>query len=94
MPATHECVFAEEQEPSGRLILGPCLTCGYSAMDALDQLRKEVDMWRATAAGLVKDMRDLADDFQADGNSRPLGDSAGGAWQKAATLIIERLERS
>lgn len=37
----HECVFVEEQEPSGRLILPPCLVCGATAMDALAQLRDE-----------------------------------------------------
>ncbi len=31
----HECVFVEEQEPSGRLILPPCIVCGTTAMDAL-----------------------------------------------------------
>lgn len=36
---THECVFPEEQEPSGRLILAPCLVCGCTALDALEQLR-------------------------------------------------------
>lgn len=35
----HECVFVEEQEPNGRLILPPCIVCGYTAMDALEQLR-------------------------------------------------------
>jgi hypothetical protein len=34
----HECVFIEEQEPSGRLVLPPCIVCGYTAMDALEQL--------------------------------------------------------
>ena len=38
-PEEHECVFVEEQEPSGRLILPPCLVCGMAAMDALEQLR-------------------------------------------------------
>lgn len=38
----HECVFVEEQEPSGRLVLPPCLVCGLSALDALDQLREAV----------------------------------------------------
>jgi hypothetical protein len=37
----HECVFVEEQEPSGRLILPPCLVCGLTALDALEQLRGE-----------------------------------------------------
>ena len=31
----HECTFVEEQEPSGRLILGPCLSCGLPAMEAI-----------------------------------------------------------
>jgi hypothetical protein len=39
---THECVFVEEQEPSGRLILPPCLVCGLPAMEALEQLRQEL----------------------------------------------------
>lgn len=38
---THECVFVEEQEPSGRLVLPPCIVCGVTAMDALLQLRDE-----------------------------------------------------
>lgn len=39
----HECVFPEEQEPSGRLILAPCLVCGCAAMDAMNQLRSEAE---------------------------------------------------
>jgi hypothetical protein len=39
MSQDHECVFVEEQEPSGRLILPPCIVCGCTAIDALDQLR-------------------------------------------------------
>jgi len=31
----HECLFAEEQEPDGRLILVPCLGCGTPAMEAI-----------------------------------------------------------
>lgn len=42
----HECVFVEEQEPSGRLVLPPCIVCGTTAMDALDQLRE----WEASVA--------------------------------------------
>ncbi len=41
LPA-HECVFVEEQEPSGRLICGPCLVCGFTALDALLRLYREV----------------------------------------------------
>lgn len=35
----HECVFIEEREPSGRLILPPCIVCGLAAMDAVEGLR-------------------------------------------------------
>lgn len=34
-PDEHEHQFVEEQEPSGRLILAPCLTCGLTAGDAI-----------------------------------------------------------
>ena len=37
----HQCVFVEEQEPNGRLVLPPCIVCGFTAMDALEQLDKE-----------------------------------------------------
>ena len=37
----HECLFPEEQEPSGRLILAPCLTCGTSAVDAISKLKSD-----------------------------------------------------
>lgn len=37
----HECVFVEEQEPSGRLVLPPCIVCGFTAMDALARLKAE-----------------------------------------------------
>ena len=48
---THECVFPEEKEPSGRLILASCLDCGYSAMDAMTRLKERV-------AEQAKDMKD------------------------------------
>jgi hypothetical protein len=32
----HECLFPEEQEEGGRLILAPCLTCGVAALEALE----------------------------------------------------------
>lgn len=36
----HVCTFVEEAEPTGRLILGPCLECGTTAFDALKQTRE------------------------------------------------------
>lgn len=40
----HECVFVEEAEPGGRLVLPPCLVCGLTAMDALAQQREALDL--------------------------------------------------
>jgi hypothetical protein len=34
-PDAHEHQFVEEQEPSGRLILAPCLVCGLTGGDAI-----------------------------------------------------------
>lgn len=38
-----EHTFVEEQEPSGRLVLPPCISCGFTAMDALDRLRAQLE---------------------------------------------------
>ena len=38
---THEHLFAEEQEDSGRLIATPCFVCGLPASDALSTLNAE-----------------------------------------------------
>jgi hypothetical protein len=47
----HDCTFVEEQEQSGRLILGPCLECGLPAMEIAEQLRQYKDIvWRARVA--------------------------------------------
>ena len=90
----HECLFPEEEEPSGRLILTPCLTCGVAAVDAIAKLKADVQMWADTAEGLVRDMRALVDDFNANGNSRGLGDPRAEVWHEAARLILKRLEMS
>lgn len=37
-PATHECLFPEEAEPAGRLILAPCLTCDRPAAEGISYL--------------------------------------------------------
>ncbi len=88
----HECLFPEEQEPHGRLILAPCLTCATPAVDAIAKLKDDVQMWSSTAAGLVKQMKALADDFNANGNSRGLGDPTARVWHEAARQIINKLE--
>lgn len=35
----HECTFVEEQESTGRKILPPCIECGATAYDAIQNLR-------------------------------------------------------
>jgi hypothetical protein len=45
----HECVFVEEEEPSGRLVLPPCIVCDAAALDALDQLRARIEELEARA---------------------------------------------
>jgi hypothetical protein len=47
----HECNFCEEEEPSGRLILAPCLECGKSGAEALKLLDKQ----KQALVGAVKD---------------------------------------
>ena len=63
--------FPEEREPSGRLILAPCLSCGLAALEAMDDLRaKCVDRERERAffeaakeeARLTLVLQRLADD--------------------------------
>lgn len=39
----HDHVYVEEQEPSGRLVLPPCIICGLPAMEALAQAAAELD---------------------------------------------------
>lgn len=40
MACADECVFVEEREPGGRLIVGPCRDCGTSVMDALAETKR------------------------------------------------------
>lgn len=48
--------FAEEREPGGRLILTPCLSCGMTAMDAMEAAKAEVKRLR----GMCREMYDIA----------------------------------
>lgn len=61
--AEHECLFPEEREPNGRLILGPCLTCETPAVDAIAQLKRELAITQTTqdqfAAEIVDALRML-----------------------------------
>lgn len=45
--------FPEEREPSGRLILAPCLTCGMSAGDGMQSLKEAIE--RETFARVTAD---------------------------------------
>lgn len=53
---THECVFPEEQEPGGRLILAPCLTCGLTALDALAQRNAELELAHTTGDQMAREL--------------------------------------
>lgn len=43
----HECNFVEEQEPEGRLNLGPCIECGIPALEAIKRADLELSKLRA-----------------------------------------------
>ena len=45
--------FPEEREPSGRVILAPCLTCGMSAGDGMQALKAAIE--RETFARVTAD---------------------------------------
>lgn len=50
---------------------------------------------RAEAVDAIeREMRRLAEDFHASGNSRPLGDPGADVWHEAACLITERMSRA
>lgn len=54
--AVHVCVFPEEQEPGGRLILAPCLTCGFTALAALAQRDAELELARTTGDQMAREI--------------------------------------
>ena len=60
MACPGECTFVEEQEPSGRLIVGPCLGCGTPAMTALAEAIRDRD-YQAMIAGDHKARADAAE---------------------------------
>jgi hypothetical protein len=58
--------------------------------DLVDQReghRQRVEEAEAERDKLAAQVQALADDFDANGNSCPLGDSTGGAWHKAARIL-------
>lgn len=42
MGGVHEHWFPEEMEPTGRLILAPCLVCDLPALDAIAGAKREL----------------------------------------------------
>lgn len=52
----HECVFVEEQEPNGRLILPPCIVCDFTAMDALAQFESDLRIARYTTDEMASEI--------------------------------------
>lgn len=68
-PEQRDCdhTFAEEREPRGRAVLGPCLSCGLSALDAIAAMKRERDVagpgaegrdWKTLALATVDDLAD------------------------------------
>ena len=72
--------FAEEQTPTGELLLGSCLDCGLSAADAMlevardrDVLRRELNEANAKIASLtvvINELRELSTRGFRDGNQK------------------------
>ena len=100
--AQHEHVFPEEQEPLGRLILAPCLVCEVSALDALDQVRRErdaaridVEMWAATATDYLSLLLPiLTEEQRREMESGALPDKVGAAsWTSRMSHTLGRAVR-
>ena len=75
----HECVFIEEEEPSGRLILPPCIVCGLPAIQALVQVKAQHDIGSEIAEHLrvvVQTLKDM-------GHVTPDEDAALLRWEEA-----------
>jgi hypothetical protein len=68
-PEQRNCdhTFAEDRDPALRAVLGPCLTCGLSALDAIGAMKRERDVagpgaegrdWKTLALATVDDLAD------------------------------------
>lgn len=53
--------FPEEQEPGGRLILAPCLTCNMSAADGMADADEERDRYLTLARVAARHLRAFAE---------------------------------
>lgn len=74
---------------------GACIEVDLAISLAMD--RHSVGAWsemahRPHGTPIVQEMRDLAHEFEVNGNSRPLGDPTANTWHEAARLVFERLE--
>lgn len=87
-PQCNECVFVEEQEPSGRRVLPPCITCGITAMDALEQTIAERDARR------TNDQHDACcGQAYEEGYQRGVADTTGGQlWTRPASVTCGRCD--
>ena len=56
MNGEHTCTFVEEREPSGRLIVGPCLGCTKPAFSALADAQATVEALPDQLATIEKDL--------------------------------------
>lgn len=62
----HEHTFAEEQEPSGRLIVIPCLECGMPAFEAMKQSKDELAKSQSEGVAVRKVAIELLDRLDVD----------------------------
>lgn len=60
MNGEHICTFVEEREPSGRLIVGPCLGCTKPAFSALADAQAQIEALQAQ----VKALQDKVDEYE------------------------------
>ena len=81
----HEHVYAEEQEPSGRLIVVPCLVCGSSAMEALQEFK----IAQGKAEDAARHLRLIAKDVRSNGDIPLVSLSEEGVTMESATLADE-----
>lgn len=86
----HECLFPEEQEECGRLILAPCLTCGLAALDALAAVKADLRGIKSRAADSGPIDFAAAEEFAvANANSMRAANSAHSKESRSLFLMID-----
>ena len=75
-------------ERDGKFVAAASPAVVLALLDELDELRAEVGVRRDARKALA---HKLVADFQANGNSRELGDPTAGAWLEAAQQVLDAL---